>query len=70
VQTADGQWHAIDQARFTADTNPATNIDAGVVGPRFFLATGGKTANDHTKLRDELPKPEPAAQVPPVLPAQ
>jgi hypothetical protein len=69
VQTPDGQWHALDRAKFTADSNPATNIDSGVVGPRFFLATGGKTENTGTKLREELPRPERVSEAPPQVPA-
>ncbi len=54
VKTADGQWVALTRARFTADGNPATNIDAGAEGERFFLATGGETKNVGTKLRDSI----------------
>jgi hypothetical protein len=52
VQTAEGQWVALTRARFTADSNPVTNIDAGSDAERFFLATGGETKNAGTKLRD------------------
>jgi hypothetical protein len=54
-----GEWQPVTAARFTADSNPVTNIDAGVapVGDRFFLSTGGDTANATTKLRDVLHLP-------------
>jgi hypothetical protein len=51
VKPAKGDWVALDRARFTADSNPVLNIDAGAAGGRFFLATGGDTANRATKLR-------------------
>ena len=68
VRTPEGKWAALGEARFTGDSNPATNIDAGVDGGRFFLATGGDTKNV-TALRSalELPapkKPEPPADLP------
>ncbi len=49
-----GLWHPIPAARFTADSNPATNIDAGTRDGLFFLATGGATQNDHAKLRERI----------------
>jgi hypothetical protein len=57
---SDGNWVAVTKARFTADSNPATNINAGVKEQLYFLATGGETKNDDTKLRDliELPAAE------------
>ncbi|HVJ83785.1 MAG TPA: DUF3472 domain-containing protein [Planctomycetia bacterium] len=51
---ADGKWIALTRARFTADSNPALNIDAGPLGDRFFLATGGKTENVTAKLRSQF----------------
>ena len=50
VKGAD-KWHSLDSARFTADANPALNIDAGPVDDRFFLATGGEVKNTTEKLR-------------------
>ena len=50
LKDAKGEWRALSQARFTADRNPVLNIDAGLEEGRFFLATGGKTANKGTKL--------------------
>lgn len=51
VRTLDGEWKFLDKARFTADANPVTNINAGLEGERFFLATGGETKNSDTELR-------------------
>jgi Domain of unknown function (DUF3472)/Domain of unknown function (DUF5077) len=50
IRSKDGQWMALTRARFTADRNPAINIDAGVAGDCFFLATGGQTQNRSTPL--------------------
>lgn len=47
----DGEWVALTQARFFRDgREKGTNLDAGVDGERFFLATGGQTNNTGTKL--------------------
>jgi Domain of unknown function (DUF3472)/Domain of unknown function (DUF5077) len=54
VQTKDGRWLALTKARFTADSNPAMTIDAGVEGGRFFLATGGKVRNAHVPLNKSM----------------
>lgn len=51
VRSLAGEWKSLDQARFTGDANPATNIDAGLRGDRFFLATGGETKNENATLR-------------------
>jgi hypothetical protein len=64
VKTASGQWVALTTARFTADGNPATNIDAGADSDRFFLATGGETKNDHTKLRELIDRPPTGLSLP------
>jgi len=45
VKTTQGHWVSLSQARFTADSTPLMNIDAGVVEGGFFLQTGGKTKN-------------------------
>lgn len=60
VKTAKGDWQAVTKARFTADRNPATNIDAGTDGGRFFLTTGGETKNETTKLREQITLPADA----------
>lgn len=54
VKSNDGMWTPLTQATFTGDSNPATNIDAGPSKGRFFLATGGETKNDTTKLREKV----------------
>ncbi|RIK80765.1 MAG: hypothetical protein DCC68_10445 [Planctomycetota bacterium] len=64
VKTAEGQWIALTRARFTADGNPATNIDAGADGERFFLATGGETKNEHAKLREPVDRPPTGVSLP------
>jgi hypothetical protein len=71
VKSAKGEWEPLLKARFTADANPVVNIDAGPAGSGFFLATGGDTKNETTKLREvmtrkagdetppaDLPKPD------------
>jgi hypothetical protein len=71
VRTTRGEWVALRRARFTADSNPVVNIDAGVDGDRFFLATGGETKNTGTKLRDFMDAPvEEGRTVPDDLPAR
>lgn len=64
VRGLDGRWVGLTRAQFTADTNPATNIDAGVQGDRFYLATGGSTKNDGAKLRTTFDRPP--ADIPPL----
>ncbi len=54
VRTPNGRWVALSHARFTADRNPSLAIDAGAVGGRYFLATGGVTENTHTPLDKEI----------------
>ena len=68
VQTAEGEWHALSKARFTADSNPATSIDAGIKGENFFLATGGETKNQGTKLWKSIELAPSEAQPPQDLP--
>lgn len=52
VKTLAGDWKPIATAIFTADANPATNIDAGLVDDRFYLATGGDTPAHSSKLNE------------------
>ena len=54
VKSREGQWAALTRARFTADKNPATNVDAGVDNAAFFLRTGGETHNDHVTLGQNM----------------
>ncbi len=64
VKNAEGQWIALTRARFTADANPAINIDAGADGERFFLATGGETKNEHVKLKDLIDRVPTGLELP------
>lgn len=66
VRLADGRWESLAKARFTADANPVTNIDARLVGERFALFTGGEIGNDGTKLRETMTRP--AGKTPPNIP--
>ena len=50
VKAKDGKWLFLSRARFTADSNPVTNIDAGTSGGKFFLVTGGDTKDADTPL--------------------
>ena len=59
VRDRDGQLRDLSRARFTADANPVTNIDAGIEDGRFFLATGGETRNAGAKLREIIERPNP-----------
>ncbi len=52
---------AITRARLTGDSNPATNIDAGLDGDQFYLATGGDTKNERTRLRGTIVLPAKVA---------
>ncbi len=68
VKSTTGDWVSLAKARFTADANPARNIDAGLMGDRFFLATGGTTANTGAKLRETITREAPAGKPPADLP--
>jgi hypothetical protein len=70
LKKTDEAWQALEIARFTADRNPATNIDAGILDGQFFLATGGATKNEETKLGQSMRLPaEVKRAVPQGLPA-
>jgi hypothetical protein len=68
VKTTKGEWAPLDKARFTADSNPVLNIDAGTSAKGYFLATGGDTENKTTKLREPITRdkgePKPPADLP------
>jgi len=68
VLTADGTWHSLDKASFTADSNPATNIDAGKNDHMFYLATGGKTENQGIALHESMELDESERHPPTDLP--
>jgi hypothetical protein len=72
VKTAGGGWKPATEARFTADSNPVTNIDAGLTEKRdrFFLATGGDTENKTTKLREKMTLPDGKQEKPTDLPVK
>jgi hypothetical protein len=57
VRSDKGEWKVATEARFTADSNPVTNIDAGLTkaADRWFLSTGGETENKTTKLKEKMP---------------
>jgi hypothetical protein len=65
VKARDGREVPLARARFTADRNPAENIDAGSDGTSFFLATGGEVKNEHARLQQEFDHPP---GTPPELP--
>jgi hypothetical protein len=65
VRAVNGEWSPLVRARFTADSNPVTNINAGVDGDQFFLATGGETENSDTKLREFIDLPSNNRRQPP-----
>jgi hypothetical protein len=64
IRSKDEQWVALTRARFTAEGNPALNIDAGVAGDCFFLATGGKTQNRSTPLGKMINRPPSGIDLP------
>ena len=59
VRTLKGEWTPSLKARFTGDSNPLTNIDAGLTASkdRFYLKTGGATENQTTKLNQKIELP-------------
>lgn len=68
---ADNTWQALSRAKFTADANPSLAINAGLADGRFFLATGGATANSATPLWGTVEWPKGPTLMPPAdLPAQ
>jgi hypothetical protein len=54
VLTKAGKWAALDKARFTADANPVTNINAKPADGRFYLGTGGEITNLDAKLKETM----------------
>lgn len=61
---ADDKWQAIDRARFTADSNPAKHINAGLKEKLFFLATGGEITNTDVELNKSIELPTEERQPP------
>ena len=69
TRTKAGKWQELIQAKFTADSNPALNINAGVKEKEnlFFLTTGGETKNTaalNTALTCQPQGGQPPADVP------
>ncbi len=69
VRDAEGKWTTLSRARFTADSNPVTNINAGLDVAKFFLVTGGETENSDTKLRQFIDRSDKGLEPPADLPA-
>ena len=69
VKPAAADWQRATKARFTADNNPATNIDASAVRGRFRLSTGGDTRNDGARLGQSLSADGQGTAAPADLPA-
>jgi hypothetical protein len=65
VKTKNGKWVGLTSARFTADLNPGTNINAGVKDDHFFLATGGATTNSDVKLEEMIRLSDKDQRIPP-----
>ena len=68
VKPVKGDWAPVLKARFTADKNPATNINAGTKDGGYFLATGGETKNADTKLNEPIQLPADEKRTVPELP--
>jgi hypothetical protein len=56
IKPVDGEWKELREAKFTADKTPLDNIDAGVAGTDFYLATGGDTTTTN-KLGTKIERP-------------
>lgn len=65
VKTTEDKWVPLTKARFTADRNPVTNINARADGTRFVLTTGGDTRNTDAKLNESLVLPPSDERTPP-----
>jgi hypothetical protein len=61
----------LSKARFTADSNPVTNIDAGKTDENlFFLATGGDIENKTVPLWQTIELPASDRKPPTGLPTE
>jgi endonuclease/exonuclease/phosphatase family metal-dependent hydrolase len=58
----EGNWQAITKAKFTADSNPVLNIDAGAKDGRYFLATGGEIENETVPLSEGITIEPPSSK--------
>ncbi len=54
VKDKNGQWHSLSRARFSGDSNPVMNINAGIKDNWYYLQTGGETKNDDVPLWDYM----------------
>lgn len=68
IRSQTGEWSPLASAKFTADGNRAVNINAGVQDGRFYLATGGDTANSDAPLWSTIELPDQQRQAPTDLP--
>ncbi len=50
VLDLEGKWQPMLNTRFTGDSTPSINVDAGPIADGFFLQTGGDTVQNTTKL--------------------
>ena len=64
IKAKDGPWTALTRAKFTADSNPAKNVNADVDGDRFLLATGGETKDTGAALGDVIDRPPGGVALP------
>lgn len=70
VRTLDAQWQPLAKARFTGDSTPLENNDAGVGAEGdFYLATGGD-AKRSRELKSMVERTPVKATQPPELPAE
>ncbi|WP_425615782.1 DUF3472 domain-containing protein [Anatilimnocola sp. NA78] len=64
IRDVKNEWQPINRARFTADSNPAVHINAGLKEQLFFLATGGETKNTDTPLKQPIDLPAAERKAP------
>jgi hypothetical protein len=67
VRTLDGQWHPLVKARFTADSTPLENNDAGLnADGEFYLTTGGdaKRSRELRSIIERTPNDTKPPEVP------
>ena len=67
IKPLEGPWLPLARAKFTADANPVTNINAAVDGQQFTLATGGETKIGDVALGQFLSLPQAPGRKPPDL---
>lgn len=68
ISDANGKWQPLTQARFTASSSQweaKETIDAGAVGEKFYLQTGGETTRSR-ELRSMIQRPGGEAKQPAV----